>query len=138
MEVNKVKRLLRGMFDANKGRFRHVRSVAIFSCQSPTSAEIKVVGESKNPNFREYLEKYEHTTIQAWNAKSMIEAREMLRRYRYRIVDGLYEEHEKSFIVFNMTRGDVEDFNKRFYQQAYIFINLMDKIDPKVGSKHLG
>lgn len=134
LKVARVKDLLTGKFDINREGFRHVKSIAIFSCQSPTSARIKVDGEPEPLSFTEYLEKHEHTTLQAWNEESMQKAKRLLRKYRFRTVDGLYEGHEKSFIVFNMTRGEVEWINKMFYQQAYMFINLVDKVDPKIGS----
>lgn len=134
LKVTRVKDLLTGKFDISREGFKHVKSIAIFSCQSPTSAKIKVDGEPDALDFEVYLEKYKHTTLQDWNEESMQKARKILRNYRFRIVDGLYEGHEKSFIVFDMERKHVEDFNKRFYQQAYMFINLVDKIDPDVGS----
>ena len=126
--LSKIIRLLKGDFDADKGRFKHIKSVAIFSCQSPTSAIID------DMTFEKYLVKVEKTTLQAWNAKSMFKAKKMLEKYPYRLVDGFYGGYEKSFVVFNMTRLEVEDFNKTFYQQAYMFINLIDKVSPNVGS----
>ena len=134
LKVARVKDILTGNFDINQEGFRHVKSIAIFSCQSPTSARIKVDGEPGSLDFEVYLEKYKHITLSAWNEESMQKAKRLLRKYRFRIVDGLYEGHEKSFIVFNMTRGEVEWLNKMFYQQAYMFINLVDRVDPKIGS----
>lgn len=127
LEPIKIKKLLTGLFDADKGRFKHVNSVAIFSCQNPTKAIIQ------NKPFLQLLKSF-NKDLSDWNLHSMQLARKLLKRYRFRVVDGLYGGHEKSFIVFNMTRKEVENFNKKFYQESYMFLNLVDDINPKIGS----
>lgn len=128
LKVNNVKRLLKGEFSADKGAFKNVKSVAIFSCQSPTGAIID------NKPFVEWLEDTKGITLEEWNKKSMEKARKLLKKYRFRVVDGLYAGHEKSFVVFDIERETVEKINKDFYQQAYMFLNLVDDIPEDVGS----
>jgi hypothetical protein len=127
LKVKRVEDLLLGNFDINKEGFRHIKSVGIFSSQSPTGARINGL------TFEEYLNQ-KGISLEDWNEKSMRVARKDLQKYRFRVVDGLYGGHEKSFIVFNIERAELERLSRKFYQESYMFINLVDKVNKDIGS----
>lgn len=127
LKVKRVEDLLLGNFDINKEGFRHIKSVGIFSSQSPTGARINGL------TFDEYLNQ-KGMSLEEWNEKSMKAARKDLQKYRFRVVDGLYGGHEKSFIVLNIERAELERLNRKFYQESYMFINLVDKVNKDIGS----
>lgn len=134
LKVKHVKDLLMGKFDIDNESFRHLKSVGIFSCQSPTSA---IIHGNKFEDFLRQEKLFEGTdeeVLNKWNEYAMSKARKLLKDYRFRVIDGLYGGHEKSFVVFDIERNKLEELNRKFFQQAYMYINLLNKVDPKVGS----
>ena len=127
LKVKRVEDLLLGNFDINKEGFRHIKSVGIFSSQSPTGARINGLTSDECLNQK-------GMSLEEWNEKSMKAARKDLQKYRFRVVDGLYGGHEKSFIVLNIERAELERLNRKFYQESYMFINLVDKVNKDIGS----
>ena len=127
LKLKRVEDILIGKFDINNEGFRHIKSVGIFSSQSPTNAKINGL------SFNEYIAQ-KGLSEEEWNEKALSAARKDLKKYRFRIVDGLYEGHEKSFIVLDIERAEIERLSRKFWQESYMFINLVDKVNKDIGS----
>ena len=153
LKVKKLKDLINGKFDADLEEFSKLKSVAIFSLQNPPS-ETMINGqqtfeffadffethdrEAKSVNYKEIaniefdnIEKFKEEVKKKWNEYAIQYGKKFLknRGYRFRTVIGLYDGREESFVVFDIDRGEVDELCFKFFQESYLYMNLVEDTD---------